>query len=269
MVWAYGIILSAQDFHSYLKNLLGELVEQRVRPRSCEKGSMAKYLIVNADDFGYAQGVNRGIIAAHEQGVVLSTSLMVDAAHAAEAVGLASKHPRLGVGLHFVATDTNGPLIDLFDVAAVAAELRRQYERFCDLCGRSPTHLDSHHHVHMRRELKPLFLDWAAEHCLPLRSLGSVHYNGGFYGQWYDEEWRSYPAPELISVDNLVQILRALPEGVTELACHPGYASLDLDSSYAAEREVELRTLSDCRVQTLIRELGIVLTNFSAVPACA
>ncbi|MBI3801986.1 MAG: ChbG/HpnK family deacetylase [Deltaproteobacteria bacterium] len=227
---------------------------------------MAKYLIVNADDFGYAQGVNRGIIAAHEQGVVLSTSLMVDMPYTAEAVGLARKHPGLGVGLHFVATDTNGPIVDLFDVAAIARELGRQYDRFCDLLGRPPTHLDSHHHVHMRRELTPLFIDWAAEHRLPLRSLGPVHYNGGFYGQWYDEEWRVHLAPELISVDNLAQILRALPEGVTELACHPGYVSLDLDSSYAAEREVELRTLSDRRVQTLIHELGILLTNFSALP---
>ena len=50
---------------------------------------MSKYLIVNADDFGYAQGVNQGIIAAHEAGVVLSTSLMVDMPSAWEATALA------------------------------------------------------------------------------------------------------------------------------------------------------------------------------------
>src|SRR5262245_35017216 len=119
------------------------------------KVCMAKYLVVNADDFGYAQGVNRGIIAAHERGIVLSTSLMVDMPYAAEAVTLGRQYPGLDVGLHFVATNTNGPIIDLFDVAAVARELSRQYERFCDLVGRPPTHLDSHHHVHMRRELVP------------------------------------------------------------------------------------------------------------------
>ena len=31
---------------------------------------MTKYLIVNADDFGYAQGINRGIVAAYRHGVV-------------------------------------------------------------------------------------------------------------------------------------------------------------------------------------------------------
>jgi predicted glycoside hydrolase/deacetylase ChbG (UPF0249 family) len=227
---------------------------------------MSKYLIVNADDFGYAGGVNRGIIAAHEQGVVLSTSLMVDTPCATEAAALASLYPGLGVGLHFVATSTNGPIVDLFDVAAIEKELHRQHQRCCDLLGRPPTHLDSHHHVHLRQELKPLFFAWAVEHQLSLRSLGSVHYNGGFYGQWYDEEWRPHPAPELIGIDNLAQMLRALPEGVTELACHPGYASPDLDSSYATERESELATLLDPRVPTLIGELGIILTNFAALP---
>ena len=38
---------------------------------------MAKYLIVNADDFGASAGVNRGILECHTRGVVTSTSLMV------------------------------------------------------------------------------------------------------------------------------------------------------------------------------------------------
>lgn len=227
---------------------------------------MSKYLIVNADDFGYARGVNQGILTAHVQGVVSSTSLMVDAPCATEAVALARPYPSLGVGLHFVATNEDGPVLALEDIAAVEKELHRQYQCFCDLLGQPPTHLDSHHHVHLRQELKPLFLAWAEEHRLPLRGLGRARYNGGFYGQWYDEEWRPHPAPELIGVGNLAQILRALPEGVTELVCHPGYASPDLDSSYAAERESELTTLLDRRVPTLIRELGIILTNFAALP---
>jgi predicted glycoside hydrolase/deacetylase ChbG (UPF0249 family) len=190
---------------------------------------------------------------------------MVDAPLAFEAAALARTHPGLSVGLHFAVTDTVGPKVDLFDVAAIEKELRRQYGLCCELLGRPPTHLDSHHHVHLRKELLPLFAAWAAEQQLPLRGLGVVRYNGSFYGHWYDEEWQPHPAPELIGVDNLEKILRDLPEGITELACHPAYASPDLCSSYAAEREIELATLLHPRILTVIHELDIALVNYSTL----
>ena len=227
---------------------------------------MAKYLIMNADDFGYAGGVNRGIIAAHERGIVLNTSLMVDMPFAVEAATIAKLYPQLGVGLHFTVTNQIGPFIDLFNITAIERELERQYQRCCDLLGRAPTHLDSHHHVHLRRELKPFFVAWANIHHLPLRDAGCVRFNGGFYGQWYDDQWQAHPALDLISFESLEQILRALPEGVTELACHPGYVTPDLDSSYATEREIELATLLDQRLPALLQELGISLINFATLP---
>lgn len=57
-------------------------------------------LIVNADDFGISSGANRAIHRAHREGILTSTSLMVGAAAAAEAVALAHTAPQLGVGLH-------------------------------------------------------------------------------------------------------------------------------------------------------------------------
>lgn len=226
---------------------------------------MTRYLVVNADDFGYAEGVNTGIIAVYERGVVLSTSLMVDMPRAAEAARLAKSHPGLGVGLHFTVTNQDGPLFDLMDVAVVAKELQRQYQRCIELLGHPPTHLDSHHHIHLRKELKPFFVEWAGERGLHLRDSGVSHYNGGFYGQWYDEEWNAYPAPEFISIDNLEKLLRVLPEGVTELACHPAYVTPDLDSSYAAEREIELTTLLNPRLLEVLSELNIAVVNFTAL----
>src|SRR5215831_3654590 len=59
-----------------------------------------RQLIVNADDFGQSPGVNRGIIQAHERGIVTSASLMVRWRAAAEAAAYARAHPRLGLGLH-------------------------------------------------------------------------------------------------------------------------------------------------------------------------
>jgi hopanoid biosynthesis associated protein HpnK len=57
-------------------------------------------LIVNADDFGRAPGINAAVVQAHEQGILTSASLMVNEAAAEEAVALARAHPRLAVGLH-------------------------------------------------------------------------------------------------------------------------------------------------------------------------
>jgi hopanoid biosynthesis associated protein HpnK len=57
-------------------------------------------LIVNADDFGASESINRAVIQAHAQGVLTSASLMVNGAAFKEAVDLARSHPTLGVGLH-------------------------------------------------------------------------------------------------------------------------------------------------------------------------
>ena len=59
-----------------------------------------KYLIVNADDFGQSPGVNRGIIQAHERGIVTSASLMTRWLAAGEASLYAKEHPELSIGLH-------------------------------------------------------------------------------------------------------------------------------------------------------------------------
>jgi len=57
-------------------------------------------LIVNADDFGRSHSINTAVIRAHREGILTTTSLMVNEPDCAEAVALAKKNPRLGVGLH-------------------------------------------------------------------------------------------------------------------------------------------------------------------------
>src|SRR3954454_12076531 len=69
-----------------------------MRPPS--PGSTTRSLIVNADDFGQSPGINRGVIAAHERGIVTSASLMVRWPSAGEAAAYARDHPELSVGLH-------------------------------------------------------------------------------------------------------------------------------------------------------------------------
>src|SRR5438046_10117756 len=95
-------------------------------------------LIVNADDFGQSPGINRGIIAAHERGIVTSASLMVRWPAAVAAAAYARAHPRLSVGLHVdlgEAIYRAGEwialyeLVDRHDARAVDAEVRAQAAR--------------------------------------------------------------------------------------------------------------------------------------------
>ncbi len=57
-------------------------------------------LVVNADDFGLNSATNQAVLRAHREGILTSASLMVNEPGFEEAVELARKHPRLGVGLH-------------------------------------------------------------------------------------------------------------------------------------------------------------------------
>src|SRR2546426_6073460 len=59
-----------------------------------------KWLIVTADDFGITSGINRGIIQAHCEGILTSTSLMVDRPAGDEAGSLAREYKTLSVSIH-------------------------------------------------------------------------------------------------------------------------------------------------------------------------
>ena len=62
--------------------------------------SAIRRLIVNADDFGLSHSVNEAVIRGHREGILTTTSLMVNEAGFDEAVKLAKENPKLGVGLH-------------------------------------------------------------------------------------------------------------------------------------------------------------------------
>lgn len=217
-------------------------------------------LIVNADDFGASEGINGGIVEAHTAGIVTSTSLMVNGAAAAEAARLAREHRELSVGLHWDLDGEQANLeLDVDDPVAVRAELHRQLELFHELVGQPPTHVDSHHHIHRRPEIRAVAQELAAPLGVPLREDGKVTYIGGFYAQW---EWQVTDLYH-VSPEFLIWILRnEVGEGWTEIGCHPGYVSADFTSVYLTEREVELATLKDPTVREEIRGLGIRLASY-------
>ena len=222
-----------------------------------------KYLIVNADDFGWCAGVNRGIVEAHRRGIVTSASLMVGMPGSEEAARQAREWPELSVGLHVCFGDgRKEPAAYFTDTATCQESLNAQFIRFTELMGRPPTHLDSHRNAHTHPELLPHFKETAERYGIPLRQHSRVRYISRFYGHWAGEHH-----PEQVSVSGLIQILATdVGDGVSELGCHPACADPALVSSYTIERELELTTLCDDRVRGFLDDREIALIGFGEVP---
>jgi chitin disaccharide deacetylase len=185
---------------------------------------------------------------------VTSTSLLVNGSAARAAADAARSRPALSVGLHFAEDDPG--ILD--DPAALHGAFAAQLETFRALMGRDPTHVDSHHHVHLSRiaEFAPL----VAPLGVPLRGDGRVHYAGEFYGQ---------PIPgqtdlSKLSRAHLISVVSAAAGHPTvELGTHPGIVSHELSSSYRVEREVELRTLTEPGLREELEALGFRLASFA------
>jgi len=226
-----------------------------------------KYLIVNADDFGQSDEINRGIICAHEEGIVTSTSFMPCWPAAATAAAYAKRHPELSLGLHVDLGEwacRNGQWYSVYevlpshDLATVSRVIEEQLSQYRRLIGADPTHLDSHQHVHRAGAAREVMLELSERLGVPLRLLGPVYYCGDFYGQ--SEEGASYPAG--VSLQALLRIFASLKPGVTEMACHPGAGVPRGSTAYAAERDLELRLLCDPRVRKALAQHGIGLCSF-------
>jgi predicted glycoside hydrolase/deacetylase ChbG (UPF0249 family) len=216
-----------------------------------------KWLIVTGDDFGISPGINRGIIESHLSGILTSTSLMVDRPACEEAAALAARCPKLSLGLHLE--------LDGVDPGDVPGEIERQHTRFVDLVGSAPTHVDTHHDVHRDPQVLSHLLPWGRRLGVPVRDHSGVRYFSKFYGQWGGESHL-----EQISVEGFLRLLDTeIGEGMTELNCHPGFPEPGFPSSYAAEREVEARTLCDPRLRQEILQRGVRLIGFRDLPALA
>jgi predicted glycoside hydrolase/deacetylase ChbG (UPF0249 family) len=147
-------------------------------------------LIVNADDFGISEAVNRGIVEAHEHGIVTSTSIMATGPAFEHAIELARLHPSLAVGVHLVLTD-HRPLIGTSAAASLVradgafephlrqlltrrlrgrvsmAEVLRELDeqiRRVRAAGIAINHLDGHQHVHVLPGIAQVVAELAEAH---------------------------------------------------------------------------------------------------------
>ncbi len=155
---------------------------------------MNKRLIVNADDYGRTAGVVEGILQAHQQGIVTSTTAMMNMPGIEDALRRAQSCPELGLGVHLVFSawrpllppeqipslvDADGAFLsqkalwarpEAIQRGELRAELTAQVERFQALTGRSPDHLDCHHFVHSHPLFFAVYVELAAQWDLPIRA---------------------------------------------------------------------------------------------------
>jgi predicted glycoside hydrolase/deacetylase ChbG (UPF0249 family) len=244
---------------------------------------MRRRLIVNADDFGLTPGVSRGILRARRHGIVTSTTLLVtaeiDRGQLAEALDSG-----MGLGLHVNLTlgqplsgapslvDADGRFLRDArraaagaDVGDVEREVQAQIERFQALTARSPTHLDTHHHVGLLAPVAEVVLAAARRLGVPVRSQDTaararargagLRTPDHFFGEsGPDAYWT--PARTLAR-------LRALPLGVSEFMTHPGLFDDTLAySRYGRQREIELVGLGTPAARAGVAALGIGLCDF-------
>lgn len=254
-----------------------------------------KKLIINADDFGMTQGVTQGIIEAHKQGLVTSTTaLTVSDAFLPSMETVHQQAPSLAIGVHLTLTlnkhkpvlprevvpslvDENGyfwsqkEYLEKVNLEEVYIEWEAQILQFLK-SGHQPTHIDSHHNVHGGSEgLVGVALKLARKFKLPIRnsirkpedSALVDNYNqtpttDQMIGDFYDQN---------VSMEQLIQIFDAVQESdleTFEMNCHPAFVDADLmeTSSYNMRRIEELKILTSQKAKEELSKRNILLTNY-------
>jgi predicted glycoside hydrolase/deacetylase ChbG (UPF0249 family) len=257
--------------------------------------------VVNADDFGFTPDVNDGIVEAHRNGILTSTTLMATGAAFDHAVRLAKENPTLDIGCHLVLVgEPPFPATVAKLTQAVALHRIKIYEelstqvRRIQAAGLKPTHLDTHKHTHL---LPPILeavariseefripwvrrpFDFAAQPGqVPLTkravSRGLTVVRTRFervlrtHHCRFTDHFAGFQITGRYDANLLAQLIRALPEGTTEFMCHPGRLGADLRTARTRlkeSREQELCALTSKEVRAAIKEGNVRLSPFGGL----
>lgn len=271
-------------------------------------------MIVNADDYGHSAGVSKGIRECHLNGMVTSTTAMMNMPGVEEALQQAQREcPQLGLGVHLILTagrpvaskkalkslvledgsfpDESGMISRLaaLDPDEARMEWQAQIDKFISAAGCLPDHLDSHHHISfLSPVLFEIMLELAQKHgCAirfpsgeaavdmlgdfpPERALETLEKNlrlVDLYNAAHPDHFIKSFYGEKATFSNLEQIITNLPEGCTEIMCHPGYPDDELKrhSVYHEQRAGELAILTGSGILEIVNQFNIELVNFSAL----
>ncbi len=229
-------------------------------------------LVINGDDLGFTKGVTYGIVEGYKKGILRSTTALTNSAYLEETKKICDEYPGLGVGVHLNCTlgkalTANKTLTDekgMFfpgrktiwtkdvDYDELYNEWKAQIERFIQVFGRKPTHLDSHHSVHdANDQALAVSKKLASEYDVQLRRYGDYKFVMGFYG-------------DTASVDTMIALLEANKNEDIEIMVHPAFCDLELYqvSSYSLGRVKELAVLCDPQLIAYIKNNNIELCHY-------
>jgi hypothetical protein len=244
-----------------------------------EKEAMKK-LVVNADDLGRSSAINAGIVEGHQKGIVTSASLMTTGAAFEEAVLLAKANPQLGIGLHLdldsffdvehgvgrlkTYKDTSLPLV------AIAEATESQIRKALDT-GLPITHLDGHHHAHLRPELFATIAALTAKHKIKFIRFFKGFYDGLYPGIGVD--W----IPDLVQRFGLRRVDTFFAGWEAVASSLPGYRYFDPAESFTVAelmvhpgkgelwREAELEHCTSSATRTRLEKNQIQIARFDEV----
>jgi hopanoid biosynthesis associated protein HpnK len=258
-----------------------------------------KRLIINADDFGFTRDVNAGIVHAHREGVLTSTTLMATGEAFEDAVHLARETPSLDVGCHLVLIqghalttgqrfpDTPREVVTgLFKLRGrldVYEELRAQIRKII-AAGIRPTHLDSHKHSHIFPTIFRIVVRLAQEFGIPYvrLPLDTTTPYGAIPCALLDPLYRRMARNRKVLMtdhflgfrltgsfdeDSFKAALAILQEGTTEFMCHPGFLGEELRGAVTRLKESrvrELEALTSPRIREFMDAIGVRLATFGA-----
>jgi len=244
-----------------------------------------KYLIINADDFNYTNGVSRGILHGARQGVITSTTVFVTEKKSAELRRL-RRFKALSIGLHFnlicgkacAGFDRVRSLCDdsgffkkrsiafwqRCNKAEVEEELRAQIKRFGQWFMRMPSHIDSHHHIHSNKRIYSVLKKVALDYDIPVRKSNLDRKSNRSKVSVSDFALYRFGGGLSWNERLLAEALASVQPGITELIVHPGFcdSALKYKSSLTLQREAELSALESRSFRTALKCNRIQLINF-------
>jgi hypothetical protein len=261
----------------------------------------ARLLLVNADDLGMYPAINQAIVRTFKEGIVRSTSLMTPCPGALQAMQLLKEHPEMRFGVHLSVVrdydhapwtpltpqDQAPTLVDesgrLYTAARMAEmlgrarldeleiEFRAQIE-FVLAAGLAPTHLDWHCLANGgRADIFDMAFGLAREYGLALR-VASEPYIGQLQGQGLPtNDHTMVDSTRIATADKparLAQMLRELPEGLSEWAVHPSLGGAEaqaLDPAIWDVRRADFDFLVSPQAREIIRQEGITLIGYEPI----